>query len=68
MSKEAKECSCLSGMLVNQWVTSAVFFHWLISELVDVVENLFADFFEFSFCMIYEAACTVVGEVVFMVF
>ena len=40
MSKEAKECSRLSGMLVNQWVTSAVFFHWLtfvfflISELM----------------------------------
>ena len=35
---------------------------------VDVVENLFADFSEFAFCGIYEAACRVVGEVVFMVF
>ena len=35
---------------------------------VDVVENLFADFSKFSFCGIYEAACRVVGEVVFMVF
>ena len=36
---------------------------------IDVVENLpFADFSEFAFCGIYEAACRVVGEVVFMVF
>ena len=31
---------------------------------VDIVENLFTDFSEFSFCGIYE----VIGEVVFMVF
>ena len=35
---------------------------------VDVVQNLFADFSEFAFCGIYEAACREVGEVVFMVF
>ena len=35
---------------------------------VDVVENLLADFSEFSFCGIYEAASKVVGKVVFMVF
>ena len=37
---------------------------------IDVVENinLFADFSKFAFCGIYEAACRVVGEVVFMVF
>ena len=29
MSNEANECFCLSGMLVNQLVTSDVFFHWL---------------------------------------
>ena len=33
---------------------------------VEVVEN--ADFPEFAFCRIYEAACRFVGEVVFMVF
>ena len=71
MSKEAKECSCSWRMLVNQWVTSAVFFHWLSFVFsppdfrVDVDENLFADFSEFAFCGIYEAACRVVGEVVF---
>ena len=30
--------------------------------------NLFADFSEFTFCGIYEAACRMVGEVIFMVF
>ena len=35
---------------------------------VHVVGNLFADFSEFAFCGIYEAACRVVGEVVIMVF
>ena len=29
MSNEANECFCSSGMLVNQLVTSDVFFHWL---------------------------------------
>ena len=40
---------------------------WALSFLcfrVDIVENLFTDFSEFSFCGIYE----VIGEVVFMVF
>ena len=31
---------------------------------VHVVENLLADFSEFVFCGIYEAACRVVGEAV----
>ena len=35
---------------------------------VDIVENLFTDFSEFTFCGIYEAACRVVGEVIFVVF
>ena len=35
---------------------------------VNVVENLFADFSEFALSGIYEAACRVVGEVVFVVF
>ena len=40
MSNEANECFCVLGMLVNQLVTSDVFFHWLsfvaflISELI----------------------------------
>ena len=29
---------------------------------VDIVENLFTDFSEFTFCRIYEAACRVVGK------
>ena len=29
MSNEANECFCMSGMLVNQLITSDVFFHWL---------------------------------------
>ena len=29
MSNEANEFFCMSGMLVNQLVTSDVFFHWL---------------------------------------
>ena len=29
MSNEANECFCMSGMPVNQLVTSDVFFHWL---------------------------------------
>ena len=33
-----------------------------------MVENLFTDFSEFTFCGIYEAACRVVGEVILMVF
>ena len=60
-------------MLVNQLVTSDVFFHWLSFVIfsdfrVDIVENLFTDFPEFAFCGIYEAACGVVGEVIFVVF
>ena len=35
---------------------------------VDLLENLFADFSGFTFCGIYEAACRIVGEVIFMVF
>ena len=35
---------------------------------VDIVENLFTDFSEITFCGIYEAACRVVGEVIFVVF
>ena len=35
---------------------------------VDIVENLFNDFSKFTFCGIYEVACRVVGEVIFMVF
>ena len=35
---------------------------------VDIVENLFTDFTEFIFGGIYEAACGVVGEVIFVVF
>ena len=41
MSNEANECFCMSGMLVNQLITSDVFFHWmrfvifLIFELTD---------------------------------
>ena len=27
MSNEANECFCMSGMLVNQLITSDVFFH-----------------------------------------
>ena len=29
MSNEANECFCMSGMLVNQLITSDVIFHWL---------------------------------------
>ena len=29
MSNEANECFCMSGMLVNQLITSDVFFHQL---------------------------------------
>ena len=29
MSNEANECFCMSGMLVNQLITSDVFFRWL---------------------------------------
>ena len=73
MSKEAKECSCLSGMLVNQWVTSGWFFYWLsfvfflISELtlsriclLTFPSSLFAGFMR--------RHVRVVGEVVFMLF
>ena len=36
---------------------------------LDIVENLFTtDFSEFAFCEIYEAACGVVDEVIFVVF
>ena len=73
MSNEANECFCMSGMLVNQLITSDVFFRWLSFVIffyfrVDIVENLFNDFSKFTFCGIYEAACRVVGEVIFMVF
>ena len=71
--KEAKECSCLSGALVNQWVICVIFFHWLSFGFffdvgVDVVQNLLADLSEFTFCGIYEAADRVDDEVIFMVF
>ena len=72
MSNEANECFCMSGMLVNQLITSDVFPLVELSHFsdfrVDIVENLFTDFSEFAFCGIYEAACGVVGEVIFMVF
>ena len=49
MSNEANKCFCMSGMLVNQFVTSDVFFHWLsfvvFSDFrLDIFENLFTDF------------------------
>ena len=53
MSNETNECFCMSGMLVNQLITSDVLFHWLshFSDFrVDIVENLFTDFSEFAFC------------------
>ena len=74
MSKEAKECSCLSGIYVGEptgyfcCVLPLVELCLFSDFGVDVVEDLFADFSEFAFCGIYEAACRVVGEVVFMVF
>lgn len=73
MSNDAHECFCMSpGMLVNQFVTSDVFFHWLsfvvFSDFrLDIFENLFTDFSEFAFCGIYEAARGVAGKVVFVV-
>ena len=68
-----KECFFLSGMLVNQLVTSFVFFPLVEFCLrpdfrVYTVENLLADFTEFAFCGINKAAGWVVGEVVLVVF
>mgnify|MGYP006964530723 FL=1 len=59
-------------MLVNHVVTSDVFFHWLsfvVFLIFDLILlYLFTDFCEFAFCEIYEAACMVVDEVIFVVF
>ena len=70
MSNDAHECFCMSpGMLVNQFVTSDVFFHWFSFVVFLIFElMLFADFTELTFCGIYEAACGAVGEVIFVVF
>ena len=38
MSNVANECFCMSGMLVNQLVTSDVFFHWLSFVVFLIVE------------------------------
>ena len=38
MSNEANECFCMSGMLVNQLITSDVFFHWLSSVIFPIFE------------------------------
>ena len=67
------ECFCKSGMLVNHLVTSDVFFHWLSFVVFQIFDLMLSricllNFSEFAFCEIYEAACGVVDEVIFVVF
>ena len=38
MSNDTNECFCMSGMLVNQLITSDVFFHWLSFVVFLIVE------------------------------
>ena len=38
MSNDTNDCFCMSGMLVNQLVTSDVFFHWLSFVAFLIVE------------------------------
>ena len=76
MSNEGNECFCMSGMLVNQLIASDVFFRWLSFVIFLIFELILSriclmtlmNFSKFTFCGIYEAACRVVGEVIFMVF
>lgn len=55
MSKQMKLKCCLLLAALNQSITDAVFFHWLKLKvafsrhfIVDVVEDLFADFAYFG--------------------
>ena len=73
MSNDTNECFCMSGMLVKQLVTSDVFFHWLSFVVFLIVELMLSRTCLLTlpsslFCGIYEAACGVVGEVIFVVF
>ena len=45
MSSDASECFCMSGMLVNQLVTSDVFFHWLSVVVFFIFELILSRIF-----------------------
>ena len=49
MSNEANECFCMSGMLVNQLITSDMIFHWLSFVIFLIFELILSRIYLLTF-------------------